>query len=125
MHREGVELVGVDPGDRAALGAGPSLAPDQPTPEGDRELLADLAVVIRDDVAGVGVDAGQGEDLDVIPGLFLDLADDGAGDRLTDLVAAAGEGPQVVVGAVDEQDTAPVVLDGTTLVAAGAPGSSK
>ena len=48
--------------------------------EGDRELLADLAVLVGHDVPGVRVGAGDAGDLDVVPRLLLDLADDGLGD---------------------------------------------
>jgi hypothetical protein len=36
--------------------------------------LADLAVVVGDDVSGIGVDAGQAGDLDLDAGFFPDLA---------------------------------------------------
>ena len=41
-------------------------------------------------------------DLDVVAGLLLDLAHHGVGDGLADLVAAARQSPEVVVGLVDE-----------------------
>ena len=74
-------------------------------------VLADLAVVVGDDVAGVGVDADQAVDLDVEAGFLADLADGGFGAGFPDLLSAAGDGPQVVVGALDHQHSARVIED--------------
>ena len=50
------------------LAARREVAADGAGAEAEGELLADLAVVVGDDVAGVGVDANQAGDLDVEPG---------------------------------------------------------
>jgi len=73
--------------------------------------LADLAVLIGHHVVRVRVRTGHGLDLDVVPGLLLDLADNALGDGLTDLMPAAWECPEVVVGLVDEEDASLIVLD--------------
>lgn len=97
--------------DFLALAARSRLAADDAGGEADRELLADLAVVVRHDVTGVGVQTDQSCHLDVEAGFLLGLAHRGIGDRFADFDAAAGECPQVVVGLVDQQDF-PSVVDG-------------
>lgn len=87
------------------------LASDRLSAEADGELLADLAIVIGDDVVGVGVEADQAGDLDMDAGFFFDLADDGLGQGLAYVLAAAGDGVLVVVGAADHQEAAGGVLD--------------
>ena len=79
-------------------------------PKGEGELLSDFAVVVCHDVTRVGVGAGDSDDFDVVTGLFLDLSDDRLGDGLTDLMAAAGKRPLVVVRLVDHQQASLVVL---------------
>lgn len=77
----------------------------------DGEFLADFAVVVGDDVVGVGVETDQAGDFDVDTGFFLDLAGRCLGQRLAWLDLAAWDRVQVVVGAADHQDSALVVLN--------------
>jgi hypothetical protein len=72
-------------------------------------LLADLAVVIRHHVVGVGVDPDHAGELHVDAGLFLDLADHCVGHELAHVHGAAGQRPQVVVGLVHQQQLAALV----------------
>ena len=106
-----VQTVGFDPVHLLGLAARRERAADGAGAEAEGELLADLAVVVGDDVAGVGVDANQAGDLDVEPGFLADLADGGFGAGLADLLSPAGDGPQVIVGALDQQHSARVVED--------------
>lgn len=100
---QGGEVVAGDPVDLAGLVARAQFAPQQLGAEADRELLADLAVGVRDDVGGVGVDADDGGGLDVDAGLFLDLAHHGVADGLADVLGPAGDGVEVVVRAPDHE----------------------
>lgn len=70
----------------------------------DSELVASRPPVTR-----VGIDPDQALDGDVEAGLFLDLADGCVGDGLADFHASAGNCPEAVVGALDEQDCSRLV----------------
>src|SRR3954447_4677025 len=78
-----IQLLKGHEGHLARFVAGCQLAADEPRSKAQRKLLADLAVVVGDDVPWVGVDAAQLSDLDVEAGLFLALPYNGVGDRLT------------------------------------------
>ncbi len=107
-----VEPVGRDPVDVLGLAARRELATHRAGAQADGVLLADLAVVVGDDVAGVGVDADETGDLDVQPGFLANFADGGGGGGgLADVLGAAGDGSQGVVGALDQQHPAGVVED--------------
>ena len=78
--------------------------------EQDGEFLPGLAVAgVEDDVLGVGVDPDQTRYLAVDSGLFPDFANCRGDEGLTEVHGPAGQGPVVVVGAVDDQQRALVV----------------
>ena len=60
---------------------------------------------------GVRVDADEAGDLDLDAGLLQRLSHGRGRCGLADLLAAAGQRPQTVVAALDEQHTASVVLN--------------
>src|SRR3954447_24277212 len=93
VDAEIAELVDPDELNLAGLGTGGQFPAQQVGREADGTLLADLAVVVRDDVPGVGIDTDNAGDLDIHPGFFLELAHDGLGDRLPRVHAAAGQRP--------------------------------
>ena len=78
--------------------------------EAERELLPHFPVVVSHDVAWVGVHADQVVDHDVDAGLLLDLAHDGHGDGLARVDPSPGQRPQVVVGLVNQEQFAHVVV---------------
>src|SRR5690349_12510687 len=102
-----VEIPAADPVNLARLVARPQLPAGRTCAKADGELLTNLAVGVGDDVLGIGVDTDDLSGLDVDPGLFLDLADDG----LADVLRSAGDGVQVVVSAPDHQQPAELILD--------------
>ena len=55
MDLQPVQFGGVDPADQTRLAGGPQLAADGLGAEADRELLPDLAIVIGNDMARIGV----------------------------------------------------------------------
>ena len=84
---------------------------------------------VQDDVAGVGVDPDEARDFAGDAGFLAGFADGRLDDGLAEVDGAAGNGPVVVVGSLDQQDLAGVVVtttltDGTRLLAFGAAGSS-
>ena len=83
MHRQGFGFSEVDPLDPFALATGLSYAAQELRREGDRELLADLTILVRHDVARVRVCPAQSGYLDVVPRLLLDFADDRVGNGFT------------------------------------------
>src|SRR5215207_6608570 len=103
MDVERVELVAWDPADAGGFAAGSEFAADGVGPEAQGELLADFAVGVFDDVVGVGVDAYQARHLNLDAGFFAGFADDGVGDGFADVLGAAGDGPEVVVAALDHE----------------------
>lgn len=106
-----VQTVGFDPVHLFGLAARRELAVDGTGVEADGEFLADLAIVVSDDVAGVGVDADQASDLDVESGFLADLTNGGFGAGLAHFLSTSGDGPQFVIGALDHQHPARVVED--------------
>jgi hypothetical protein len=71
-----------------------------------------LAVVVGDDVPGVGVDPAQAGDLDIDAGFLADLALGGFDHGFAEVLGAARQYPQTVVGPLDQQQFAQVVPDG-------------
>src|SRR5690606_15493414 len=98
------EPVHLLPDDLAGLRRGAGDAARERAPHADRELGTHLTVRVHDDVAGVGVDPDETRDAHAVPGLLLRLPHTGLTHGLAGVDAAAGQGPQVVVGAVDEQE---------------------
>src|SRR3954452_9074530 len=86
-----VQAVRWDERNLLGLAAGSELAAHRMGTEAERELLPHLTVVVRHDVARVGVHADQVVDLDVDAGLLLDLAHDGHGDGLARVNSSAGQ----------------------------------
>src|SRR5205814_9386347 len=82
---------------------------DHSAGDADGVLLAYLAVVVGEDVGGVGVHTDDVARLDVEPSLLAHFSHDCFGDRLAEFHHSAGQGPQVVVGATVEHDAALVV----------------
>jgi len=87
-------------------------------------LLADLAVVIRHDVVGVGIDPDHAGDRNIDAGLFLDLSDHRVGHGFAHIHGPAGQRPQVVVGLVTNNSSprslgTMAVTEGTMLLALG------
>lgn len=111
MHVQVGQILWCDPFDFAAFAARATIAADEAGTKADRELLPHLSVVVSNDVAGVGVNAGDRVRLDVVAGLFLHLARDGVTDGFTLLMGTAWERPEPVVGLVDQQNPASFVLD--------------
>src|SRR6516165_3955913 len=101
-----------DPACYAGLGTGAQFPANRLCMEAERELLAYLAVVVGDDVPGVRVDPAQAGDLDVDAGFLADLALGGFDHRLAEVLSAAGQCPQAVVGPLDQQQLALRVPDG-------------
>lgn len=66
-------LSGTAAGDRAA---------NDPGAEGNRELLADFAVAVFNEVVRIGIDADDPGALDLEAGLLKRFADDGIGDPM-------------------------------------------
>jgi hypothetical protein len=60
----------------------------------------------------VRVDPAQAGDLNVDAGLLADLAPGGFDHGLAEVLGAARQRPQAVVGPLDQQELAPVVSDG-------------
>ena len=87
-----------------------SVSADLVGPEADRELLPNLTVVVGDDVLGVAVDSDESGDLDLYTRFLAHFADHGATDAFPQFYLSAGQGPPVVVGAVDEKNP-PLVVD--------------
>jgi hypothetical protein len=109
--RRRIEVRRVHPADLLRFAARAERAPDRVGPEADGELLPHLAVVVREHVVRVRIEPDHSVHLDPDAGLFLDLAHGRVADPLADVVPAPGEGPQVVVGPVDEKQPAGIVPD--------------
>ncbi|PNG98557.1 hypothetical protein SMF913_14582 [Streptomyces malaysiensis] len=62
-------------------------------------------------MVGVGVEPDDVVHLDGDAGLFHHLSDDGFGDGFSDVVAPSGEGPQVIIRLMNEQETSGLVLN--------------
>src|SRR5690242_8823623 len=77
----------------------------------DRELLANLAVVVGEDVSGVAVDADNACDLDIEAGLFAGLTDRALGNGLTELHLPARERPHLIVSSALKHDPVVIVDD--------------
>jgi hypothetical protein len=120
MNVELVKPVGRNPGGVARLViVGVGIPVERERMETDHELLAGLAGVgVDDDVAGIGVHAGEAGDLDGDPGFLGDLALGGSGGRLPEVDATTRKLPDPVVGPTDQQD--PVASSRTTANALGA-----
>src|SRR6266536_1216508 len=101
MNVELAQPLGFDPFDAFRLGARCERAVDWLSTETDRELLSDLAVVVRDDMSRIGIDADQSGHLDRYASLFSHLAGDGANDRFAYVLGAARDRPEAVVRALD------------------------
>src|SRR5262249_522273 len=95
MDVESVQIAALHEPNLARFGARAELAAKQASGEADRELLADLAVVVGHDVSGVCVDADDARDLHVQAGLLLRLAHSRVRDRLAQIHRSAGYRPEV------------------------------
>ena len=104
MHVQALPLAERYPPDARGLRAVAQRASGRARGEADRELLADLAVVVGDHVGRVAVDADDAGDLDLDPGLLAHLPHEGVANALADLNPAAGERPLAVVAALDQED---------------------
>src|SRR5262245_8788276 len=109
MHRRCLDLARREEPDLAGLVArGEPAAPD-PAGEAEGKLLADLAVPVLDDMAGIGVHADGPLRLDVEAGLRPDLPDGRLRDTLANLHRATGHLPQAAVPAALQQDRSLVI----------------
>src|SRR6266508_36406 len=107
------QLVERYPPDAHRLGARAKLPSGRLRLEDDGELLSHFAVVVRDHVTWVGVDAHQSCHPDHHSGLFTDFADDGLGCGFADVLRSTRQCPQAVVASLDEQHrTVAVAYDG-------------
>ncbi len=93
----------------ARLVTGAEFSRDRATREAHRELLADLTVGVLNDVARVAVDANEPGDVDFNARLFKHLTTATVSDSFAGLHGAAGNGPETVVSALDEQNSIHVV----------------
>jgi hypothetical protein len=95
-----------EPADVAGLVVGLGLAADRAAQEDHLVFLADLAVGVGDDVAGIGVDAQDASHLDGDAGLFAGLPDSAFGDGLAKFLLPHRDGPLAGIAAALEQDPA-------------------
>jgi hypothetical protein len=93
MDVEVRQCLGGDPACCAGLGTGAQFPTDRLCVEAEREFLADLTVVVGDEVPGVRVDPAQAGDLHVDAGFLADLALGGFDYGLAEVLAAARQCP--------------------------------
>lgn len=96
------QLVRAEPRQATTLGAGSRLSADDPAAKHERD----------DRSPHVLVHAGERLRLDSKPGLFLYLAHEAVGNRLSKLKDASWRLPASIVRALDHEETVSVVNDG-------------
>jgi len=111
MDFEVIQRVPAQPLNATGLIAGRRLSRDVTAAETDRKLLPNLAIVVGDNVIGVAVDPDEPSHLDLDAGLLERFANRGPFNVFPDLLAAAGQRPQPVVGSLDQQGLLLVVED--------------
>src|SRR2546430_14400993 len=115
VHVEAGDVVRLEVAGLQRLVAGTQSPTRDPARDADRELLADLPVVVGEHVLRVRVHADDVLGLDLDAGLLLDLPGRGPADVLADLHHSARQGPPRVVPAALQEDVAALVdHDGRT-----------
>ena len=130
MHRQLVEHDRVHPVERRRLVAGPRRTGQQQAAVLDGELLADLPVVVGDDMSGIRVHPDDVDGLDLEAGLLENLASGGLPQGLADFHRPPPGKAQYPLSERRIMSTRPssswtkTEAAGTTLGGVGAAGSS-